>query len=105
MVHPTHHPFAVVVRVRNLENPPSDHAADLPGTRQLADDRTRGWSSTSTSSRSRVGRSVVYRPDTEFAVVKKPAETHPQTVLDGSNDPNDRTTATAAPLPLPLVTP
>jgi hypothetical protein len=35
------------------------------------------------------GQSVVYRPDTEFSVVKKPAETDPQTVLDGANDPND----------------
>lgn len=35
------------------------------------------------------GRRVVYRPDTEFSVVKKPAETDPQTVLDGAADPND----------------
>ncbi len=34
-------------------------------------------------------RSVVYRPDTEFSVVKKPAETDPQTVLDGAANPND----------------
>jgi hypothetical protein len=35
------------------------------------------------------GRAVVYRPDTEFSVVKKPAETDPESVLEGEGDPND----------------
>jgi hypothetical protein len=36
------------------------------------------------------GHSVVYRPDTEFSVVKKPAESGPQLAADGGGDPSDQ---------------
>jgi hypothetical protein len=91
VVHLTHDPFAVVVRVRNLENRPSAITLRIfLVPEQLADDRT-AWMELDKHlvEVPTVGRSVVYRPDTEFAVVKKPAETDPQTVLDGANDPND----------------
>ena len=91
VVHLTHDPFAVVVRVRNLENRPSAVTLRIfLVPEQLADDRT-AWMELDKHlvEVPTVGRSVVYRPDTEFAVVKKPAETDPQTVLDGANDPND----------------
>ena len=91
VTHLTHDPFAIVVRVRNLENRPSPVTLRtflVPA--QLADDRT-AWMELDKHlvEIPAAGRSVVYRPDTEFAVVKKPAETDPQTVLDGANDPND----------------
>jgi hypothetical protein len=35
------------------------------------------------------GRSVLYRPDTEFSVVKKPAESDPSNVQPGDGGPDD----------------
>jgi hypothetical protein len=36
------------------------------------------------------GKQVVYRPDTESSVVKRPAETSPAAVIEGDGDPDER---------------
>ena len=41
------------------------------------------------SYRAPLGKSVVYRSDTEFSVVKKPAEADPANVQPGGGDPDD----------------
>ena len=38
----------------------------------------------------RPGRQVLYRPDTESSIIKRPAETSPGAVLRGGNDPDER---------------
>ncbi|HKR52562.1 MAG TPA: tyrosinase family protein, partial [Pseudonocardiaceae bacterium] len=91
ITHLTHEPFALVVRVRNVAAQPTAITLRVfLAPADVADDRT-GWMELDKFlvEVPAGGRSVVYRPDTEFAVVKKPAETDPQTVLDGAADPND----------------
>lgn len=91
ITHLTHDPFALVVRVKNLNTRPTPVTLRVfLAPADLADDRT-AWMELDKMlvELPASGRAVVYRPDTEFAVVKKPAETDPQTVLDGENDPND----------------
>jgi Hemocyanin, ig-like domain/Hemocyanin, copper containing domain len=91
VTHLSHDPFALIIRVRNATArptaitlrvflAPAEHAGDRTTWMELDKLLVEVPAS---------GRSVVYRPDTEFSVVKKPAETDPQTVLDGENDPND----------------
>lgn len=91
VTHLTHDPFALVVRVRNAAvRPTAITLRVFLAPADVADDRTM-WMELDKFlvEVPAGGRSVVYRPDTEFAVVKKPAETDPQTVLDGAADPND----------------
>ncbi|MGH3962784.1 MAG: tyrosinase family protein [Pseudonocardiaceae bacterium] len=91
ITHLTHDPFALVVRVRNAAARPTAITLRVfLAPADLADDRTM-WMELDKFlvEVPAGGRNVVYRPDTEFSVVKKPAETDPQTVLDGAANPND----------------
>ncbi|MGI9063527.1 MAG: tyrosinase family protein [Pseudonocardiaceae bacterium] len=91
ITHLTHDPFALVVRVRNAAPRPAAITLRVfLAPADVADDRTL-WMELDKFlvEVPAGGRSVVYRPDTEFSVVKKPAESDPQTVLDGAVDPND----------------
>jgi hemocyanin-like protein len=92
VTHLTHDPFALIIRVRNVAARPTAITLRVfmaPG--ELADDRTM-WMELDKLlvEVPAAGRSVVYRPDAEFSVVKKPAEIDPQTALDGASDPSDQ---------------
>jgi hypothetical protein len=92
VTHLTHDSFALIIRVRNVAARPTAITLRVflaPG--DLADDRTM-WMELDKLlvEVPAAGRSVVYRPDTEFSVVKKPAETDPGTALDGAGDPSDQ---------------
>ncbi|HEY6425156.1 MAG TPA: tyrosinase family protein [Pseudonocardiaceae bacterium] len=91
IMHLTHDPFALVVRVRNTAARPTAITlrvflapADVAADRTMWMELDKFLVEVPAG-----GRSVVYRPDTEFSVVKKPTETDPQTVPDGAADPND----------------
>jgi hypothetical protein len=91
ITHLTHDPFALVVRVRNVTARPTAITlrvflapAEVAGDRRMWMELDKFLVEVPAG-----GRRVVYRPDTEFSVVKKPAETDPQTVLDGAADPDD----------------
>ena len=91
ITHLTHDPFALVVRVRNAaQRPTAITLRVFLAPTDVTDDRTM-WMELDKFlvELPAGGRSVLYRPDTEFSIVKKPAETDPQTVLDGAADPND----------------
>lgn len=91
VTHLTHDPFAIAVRVRNTTARPVPITVRVfAAPVDIADDRT-AWMELDKFlvELPANGRTVVYRPDTEFSVVKKPAETDPQSVLDGEADPND----------------
>jgi len=91
VTHLTHDPFALIIRVRNIAARPTAISLRVfIAPAQLADDRT-NWMELDKMlvEVPAAGRGIIYRPDTEFSVVKKPAETDPQTVLDGAADPND----------------
>jgi hypothetical protein len=91
VTHLVHDPFALIIRVRNIAaRPIAITLRVFMAPAQVANDRTT-WIEldkllVEVPAR---GRSVVYRPDTEFSVVKKPAETDPETVLAGAMDPTD----------------
>lgn len=91
ITHLTHDPFALVVRVRNAAARPTAITLRVfLAPADVADDRTMWMELDKFLVEVPAGaRNVVYRPDTEFAVVKKPAETDPQSVLDGAGDPDD----------------
>jgi hypothetical protein len=91
VTHLVHEPFALIIRVRNIAARPTAITLRVfMAPAQVADDRTM-WIELDKLlvEVPAGGRSVVYRPDTEFSVVKKPAETDPQTVLAGAMDPTD----------------
>ncbi|MDQ4119464.1 MAG: tyrosinase family protein [Actinomycetota bacterium] len=91
VAHLTHDPFALVVRVRNAATRPTAVTVrTFMAPADEADDRTM-WMELDKFlvEVPGGGRAVLYRPDTEFSVVKKPAETDPQSVLDGEADPDD----------------
>jgi hypothetical protein len=91
ITHLTHDPFALVVRVRNAAPRPTAITVRvfLAPTDVSADRTTWMELDKNLVEVPAGGRLVVYRPDTEFSVVKKPAETDPQSVLEGAADPND----------------
>ena len=87
----THLPFGYAVRINN----PNAAQANITlrvfiAPADLADDRT-AWIELDKVARVLPGRttSVVYRSDTDFTVVKRPAETDPGNVQAGGGDPND----------------
>jgi hypothetical protein len=90
ITHLTHDAFALVMRVRNVASGRSRSRSGCSSPTAEADDRMM-WMELDKFlvEVPANGRSVVFRPDTEFAVVKKPAETDPQSVIDGEGDPND----------------
>jgi hypothetical protein len=92
VTHLTHDPFALIIRVRNVAPQPT--AVTLRvflAPAEFADDRSMWMELDKLLVEVPAdGRSVVYRPDTEFSVVKKPAETGPQAASDGGTDPNDQ---------------
>lgn len=91
VTHLVHDPFALIIRVRNVAARPTAITLRVfLAPAQVADNRTT-WIELDKLlvELPAGGRSVIYRPDTEFSVVKKPAETDPQTVLDGAMDPTD----------------
>ena len=92
VTHLTHDPFALIIRVRNVAARPTAITLRVfLALGEFADDRTM-WMELDKLlvEVPAAGRSVVYRPDTEFSVVKKPAETDPGTALDGAGDPSDQ---------------
>lgn len=93
VTHLTHDPFALVVRIANTSD--AEVRATLRvflAPADLSEDRTSWIELDKLPVTLPAGaRRVVYRPDTDFSVVKKPAETDPQSVLDsdaGEEDPN-----------------
>jgi hypothetical protein len=92
VTHLTHDPFALVIRVRNVAARPTAITLRVfLAPNEFADDRTM-WMELDKLlvEVPAAGRSVVYRPDTEFSVVKKPAETDPRTAPDSASDPTDQ---------------
>jgi hypothetical protein len=92
VIHLTHDPFALVIRVRNVARRPTAITLRVfLAPAEFADDRSM-WMELDKLlvEVPAAGHGVVYRPDAEFSVVKKPAEAGPQAASDGATDPADQ---------------
>jgi hypothetical protein len=89
--HLSHDPFALIIRVRNAAPQPAAVTLRVflvPDA--FAADRSK-WMELDKMlvEVPAAGHIVVYRPDTEFSVIKKAAETGPGSVSDSEGDPSD----------------
>jgi hypothetical protein len=87
----THEPFSYFIRIENKAAGPLDVTVRiLLAPADQASDR-RAWMEMDKFPVTVPGRSktVVYRPDTESSIVKRPSETGPESVLAGGGDPDE----------------
>jgi hypothetical protein len=87
----THEPFSYFLRIENTTPNPLDLTVRIflvPAN--LAGDRRAWMEMDKFLVDLEPGKQVVYRPDTESSIVKRPAETSPAAVIPSGNEPDER---------------
>lgn len=87
----THEPFSYFLRIENTtQNPLGVTIRIFLVPADLAADRRAWMEMDKFLADLAPGKQVVYRPDTESSIVKRPAETSPAAVIPGGEDPDER---------------
>jgi hypothetical protein len=87
----THEPFSYFLRIENTTpNPLGVTVRIFLAPADLAADRRSWMEMDKFLVDLQPGKQVVYRPDTESSIVKRPAETSPAAVIPGGTDPDER---------------
>ena len=87
----THEPFSYFLRIENTTPEPLDITVRIFLAPAADAAERQSWMEMDKFPINlRAGRQVVYRPDTESSIVKRPVETSPAAVLAGGSDPDER---------------